>query len=316
MIYSYDIIMHAWPVLVLAAVTSIICYYFTRENKETYYSPHAMDQYLDQIKNSIWREGETRLHELRNQDHAQILKTNDEFKKHKQAYMYSRDFLIKDLAQNMGLYGHVPDYVKTYRESENLDDKTSDKNVMRKMYKFVLSDTETRIYYVYYDLESHSYKWLDMVNAASKTDVPMSTGARNIIEACSMLSLHFNMGEKARLDWHKLNKTDYLGYVFNENGESIKLKMHMPSAMQTGVVESVQLYKTIKDAEFASYDTDLMSVSELFDLALKRCTILRTREFERIKKLNQTQEENYVPKKADKTKIKIIDLKEKEKDEH
>lgn len=312
MIYSYNTIVHAWPVLVLAIVILTICYYFTRENKETYYSPRAMDQYFDQIKNSIWREGEKRLHKLRNQDHAQILKTNNELKKHKQAYMYSREFLIKDLAQNMGLYGHVPDYVRTYRESENLG-KISDKDVMRKMYKFVLSDTETRIYYVYYDLESHSYKWLDIISAASKSNVPMSTSARNIIEACSMLSLHFNMGEKARLDWHKLNKADYLGYVFNENGESIKLKMHMPSAMQTGVVESVQLYKTTKDAEFASYDTDLMPVSELFDLALKRCTALRKRELERIKKLNQMPGQSYVPKRTDKTKTKIIDLPEERK---
>lgn len=314
MIYSYDSLVRVWPVLFLTVLVVIIFYYMTREDKETYYSPRAMDQYLNKIKELIWREAEKRLHALRNQDHAKILKTKNEVKKHKQAYVYSRDFLLSDLAKNMGFYGRVPDYVQVYCESRNIN-KEPDKSVMQKMYKEILADETVRIYYVYYDLDSHSYKWLDIVEAASKSNVPMSTSARNVVETANMLNMHFEMGEKARIDWHKLDKYDYLGYVINENDETIKLLMHKGDGLSSGEPVKAQLYKHSADSQLVVNSSDLLSFSELFDLALDKCTKLRMNELARIKAFNKKQDLKKTEKPKEKS-DKVIDLKEKEKDEH
>lgn len=316
MIWSNDTIVRAWPVLVLAVLIAIVCYYMTKEDKETYYSPRAMDQYLIKIRQNIWHEAEKRLHELRNQNHAKILKTNDEVKKHKQAYLYSREFLLNDLAQNMGLYGHVPDYLAVYRESKGIDHRLKDSQIMRDMYSDILADTAAKIYYVYYDLDSHSYKWLNIAEAASKSNVPMSTKARNIVEAANMLSLHFEMGNKAKIDWHKLDKHNYLGFVVNENGETIKLLMNKPDNMSVGQPVRAQLYQNEARAKFVTDSRDLLSFDKLFDLALKKCTALRSKELKRIKDFNKSQNaESASTKKMHENYDKVINLEEKEKDE-
>lgn len=314
--YTYYALGQFGPVIALVLIIIIVCIYFNRENRETYYSPRAMEQYLNSIKRAIWEEAIKHLHELRNQDKAHVIKTHSEIKKHKQAYMYSRAFLLKDTAESFGLYEEMPDYLRLWRDANDIDDQIDDRAALINLRGSLLSDTSTQVYYVYYDLDKHKYVWLDIAEAAEKPSVPMQTKAREIVQACSMLIMHFDLGTESRLEWQKLAKFDYLGSIINDSGDCIKMKLRRDSNSDLARVAAVQLFKNKDDLNVISDGSDLISVHKLFNLALVKSIELKNAEKKRISDFDKKQDGHCVHTNEPIKDSKIIKLdQEKEKDD-
>lgn len=314
--YTYYLLGQFGLVIVLALILIIVCIYFNRENRETYYSPRAMEQYLDSIKRAIWDECIAHLHELRNQDKAHVIKTQSEIKKHKQAYMYSRQFLLKDTAESFGLYEKTPDYLQLWRDANDIDENIDNRSALINLHGSLLSDTSTQVYYVYYDLDKHKYIWLDIAEAAEKLSVPMQTRAREIVQACSMLIMHFDLGTESRLEWQKLAKFDYLGSIINDNGDCIKLKLHRNNANDLAYPTGVQLFKNKDDLNAITDGSDLISVHKLFNLALDKSIELKSAEKKRINQFDKDRNAKLADDSKSSDASKIINLSDgKEKDD-
>ena len=92
--------------------------------------------------------------------------------------------------------------------------------------------------------------------------------------------------------------------------------MNKPDNMSVGQPVRAQLYQNEVRAKFVTDSRDLLSFDKLFDLALEKCTALRSKELKRIKDFNKSQNaESVSTEKTHEDHNKVINLEEKEKDE-
>lgn len=258
----------AWLIMISLVLIMLICVYYARKMSDSdVFGTEAIDKYFEQLRQKTWEIAMENMHQERNQAKAKIVKTDDKAKKAKQAYMYSYDFLKRDIARNLGIYGHVPDYVKIWAETQtdkklNLQDKNQ---VLLAFDKWL--DPDCRIYYLYFDIKQNKYVYSDMVQAASDMTIPMKKELKRKVLAGEMLSLHFMPVEKLTVEWSRIGRRKYLGIIKLNPTNYIKLLI--TSRANETTLLGVQFYNSEKALKAAKNGEDLLTLKEMYQQILQ-----------------------------------------------
>lgn len=246
-------------ILLFGIAIILYVYYAQRKMRDV----HTVDDYLANTRNAVWNLAMNKLHKLRNQEHATIVKTNNVKIKSKQAYMYSWDFLKRDLSKTLGIYGHnkLPDYLQLWREWQNIADDTKDSNVVKSMLDWLDKNKDCQIFYVYYDLDKKMYVWCDMAQAANNPKVPMQDQARFILLAAETLNLYLVPNNEMELEVVK--SFDQGDIVLMNTCKDIYVKALWNK--QKYDFNYMQVYDDKESSKFVCDGKDLITLDSLFD---------------------------------------------------
>lgn len=118
-------------------------------------------------------------------------------------YLYSNSQLLESAKRSLGLYGQVPEsWLKAWQDRKGHHEEDEQQSLLQ----FIMNyDPAVKYWYVAYN--GRNYDWIPFDKAMKDTKLNIDPRLRWNYDANEMLSMHFEINDKARVSWRNLSKS-------------------------------------------------------------------------------------------------------------